>query len=497
MHVQAARLPAAGVTRHRLGSQLPTPASSALGRRFCRQKPILVCTAKQILGFVDDNKTSALTDWARDRGIQFDCLAPANFQGLRGLVATHDIKSGQLLLSVPRQVAITLNAVQKCPFPDFIAADYWKTSPWFVKLALILLHEKRKGDSSSLAAYLRQLPERVDAPVNWAEEKVHQLQYPYLIHKVKEQQEEWNGLYESLCASLLQGSMSKNEFFWALSCVRSRTFSGPYVGSTLADRVRLAATVAALVAVNTVFGIADIQKSLSAAIAVFLFNILYEIILSQNAKQYAMCPMVDLLNHSTAVQCEVSYDYFQDCYSVVACKSYVQGEQVFVSYGKQSNDSLLQYYGFCEEDNPSDSYVMTNMLKWLDQVQSVSQERLDALNLAGLLGSLQEVTVTRTGFPGETLQALRFLLADDVTAMNLDSFRATGSAELELKVARVLLHACKSELGALGTSIQEDTSVLRRAGKALRVVDRLVLNFRREKKRVLQCCLQQLQGLAA
>jgi len=29
--------------------------------------------------------------------------------------------------------------------------------------------------------------------------------------------------------------------------------------------------------------------------------------------------------------------------------------QVFVSYGDQSNDSLLQYYGFTEEDNPGDA----------------------------------------------------------------------------------------------------------------------------------------------
>ena len=36
---------------------------------------------------------------------------------------------------------------------------------------------------------------------------------------------------------------SKQELFWALSCVRSRTFSGPFVGSSLKDRVRLAGLV--------------------------------------------------------------------------------------------------------------------------------------------------------------------------------------------------------------------------------------------------------------
>ena len=33
-----------------------------------------------------------------------------------------------------------------------------------------------------------------------------------------------------------------------------------------------------------------------------------------------------------------------------------QGEQVFISYGPQANDSLLQFYGFVEAGNPHDTY---------------------------------------------------------------------------------------------------------------------------------------------
>ena len=38
-----------------------------------------------------------------------------------------------------------------------------------------------------------------------------------------------------------------------------------------------------------------------------------------------------------------------------------QGEQVFISYGRQSNDSLLQYYGFVEPGNPHDTYVIPDL----------------------------------------------------------------------------------------------------------------------------------------
>ena len=34
----------------------------------------------------------------------------------------------------------------------------------------------------------------------------------------------------------------------------------------------------------------------------------------------------------------------------------MQGEQVFISYGPQGNDSLLQFYGFVEAGNPHDAH---------------------------------------------------------------------------------------------------------------------------------------------
>ncbi len=60
--------------------------------------------------------------------------------------------------------------------------------------------------------------------------------------------------------------------------------------------------VAALMGVNLALGLADIERTLTAVIAVFTFNVLYEVILSRNTKQYAMAPLMDFLNHSSKVQ---------------------------------------------------------------------------------------------------------------------------------------------------------------------------------------------------
>jgi hypothetical protein len=38
-----------------------------------------------------------------------------------------------------------------------------------------------------------------------------------------------------------------------------------------------------------------------------------------------------------------------------------QGEQVFISYGRQSNDSLLQHYGFVEPSISHDTYTLPDL----------------------------------------------------------------------------------------------------------------------------------------
>lgn len=45
------------------------------------------------------------------------------------------------------------------------------------------------------------------------------------------------------------------------------------------------------------------------------------------------------------------------------------GDHAFLSYGPVSNDDLLQYYGFVERENPSDTYVLQDMGTWLREVR--------------------------------------------------------------------------------------------------------------------------------
>ena len=63
----------------------------------------------------------------------------------------------------------------------------------------------------------------------------------------------------------------------------------------------------------------------------------------------------------------ISYAYFRSAIVATAGKSFQEGEQVFISYGNQTNDRLLQFYGFVEGDNPNDTFVVCNAVSKIRQ----------------------------------------------------------------------------------------------------------------------------------
>ncbi|GFR49677.1 hypothetical protein Agub_g11825, partial [Astrephomene gubernaculifera] len=387
---KAAPAPTVTCSRNRLLNCVPLRASNVSRtdaapqqqeerRRQEHQAPAVI---------LDDARTQNFMNWARGpASIRFSGVKPSTFAGIRGLLASKDISNDDLIVEVPRRSALVLAPKQRNSCQGLVTDEWWKSAPWFAKLAAMILWHKRQGAQSPLAPWIAQLPSSTGVPVLWSDSQLQALQYPPLIAQVQEQRREWQQLYDTFLTSATTATTAANqqpkpkptssptssspppssppsreEFFWAMSVVRSRTFSGPYIGSSLPDRLRLLGLVGALMACNTALGLADLPHSLSAALAVVLFNVLYEVILSRSLKQHAICPLIDLFNHSSAVQSEVSYNYFGDSYCVVASRDVKQGEQVFISYGPQSNDSLLQYYGFSEPANQHDTHILTDML---------------------------------------------------------------------------------------------------------------------------------------
>ena len=62
-------------------------------------------------------------------------------------------------------------------------------------------------------------------------------------------------------------------------------------------------------------------------------------------------------HHTTPSQSDVSYEYFGNAFTALAETSFGPREEVCLSYGQRSNDQLLQFYGFVENENPYEQYV--------------------------------------------------------------------------------------------------------------------------------------------
>lgn len=171
-----------------------------------------------------------------------------------------------------------------------------------------------------------------------------------------------------------------------------------------------------------------------------------------------MTPGIDLLNHSSSVtgKAEVSYEYFTDKFVVQAGEDYEAGDEAFISYGAQSNDSFLQYYGFVEDENPAETYTFGS--------------------------EIEQVLGVRTG----SLIARRNSGFDDASVQ--DVAKKLGGNEDSARKA--LNELCSAELGGMGTNLEADVEMLKRGDCDTNPRLKLAVRYRIEKKQVLTTALQ-------
>jgi hypothetical protein len=250
-----------------------------------------------------------------------------------------------------------------------------------------------------------------------------------------------------------------------------------------------------------------------------------------------------MANHqSVGATADVSFEYFANAYSL-ACTSETgvpAREQVYISYGSRSNDQLLQYYGFVEQDNPNDVYIMPPLREWniaaLEEAvgRQFAPGRLQKLDRAGLLGGTAPVAAKDsddddksspssarqegeqaaanleggvvltavTGIDPAVLQALRALVSTEKEweasgeAVGNFSEDMAGGAENERCARLAAQTAIEMELASKPTTIQQDEELLRRMDtmKSLDagVEEKLAVEFRIEKKKLLLATIAKL-----
>ncbi|KAJ4513127.1 hypothetical protein HRR83_005486 [Exophiala dermatitidis] len=93
----------------------------------------------------------------------------------------------------------------------------------------------------------------------------------------------------------------------------------------------------------------------------------------------AMCPGMDLFNHSDDPTCRTTYD--RKGYEVSTLQPLSAGEEILLGYGVHNNDVLWAEYGFVMDDNADDGVQLDEIV-----LASLTAEQRKTLKNAGYLG---------------------------------------------------------------------------------------------------------------
>ena len=182
------------------------------------------------------------------------------------------------------------------------------------------------------------------------------------------------------------------------------------------------------------------------------------------------------------------------------------------------------YYGFVEENNPHDVYIMPQLREW--NIQALEEAcgrpfaagRLAKLEKAGLLGFIDGnsseddddsaanrgggVVVSRAvGIDPSIMQALRALVATDKEwedageAIGNFAVENSGGPQTERLARLAARTALEIELASKPTTIKDDRELLKRMDSQLiasTYEEKLAVQFRIEKKMLLEECINQL-----
>ncbi|XP_014667179.1 PREDICTED: SET domain-containing protein 4-like [Priapulus caudatus] len=120
--------------------------------------------------------TIRLNRWLKKHGFRNTSrLRPADFPGTgRGLMACKSISSGQVLVSLPRELMITTQTVLDSYLGPHVSSWHPRLAPVDV-LSVFLVCERCCGDRSPWQPYVDSLPERFTTPAYFTRRELREL----------------------------------------------------------------------------------------------------------------------------------------------------------------------------------------------------------------------------------------------------------------------------------------------------------------------------------
>jgi len=273
----------------------------------------------------------------------------------RGMRAKRDISIGEVIISIPADLAITSKVIRTDPVMDDLIENYIKKPDQisYKELFMIyLLHQKSLGKSSKFYKFLKTVPKSYTNPSLWKPEEV-QLLPKLLKEKTLAEQTDINSSYEkvltliSRCPAFHDIKISKSEYYWAYFSLTTRAF---YWGD-------------------------HYTRTENAFI-------MHKHLVMSPYRSYAMLPLIDMFNHHcNSGKSNAKLEENTGRFEIVTEAGFKKGDQVFIQYGSShSSSDLLQFYGFFNIGVRNNNDVINiELSEILEVITPVSSEAIEYL----------------------------------------------------------------------------------------------------------------------
>jgi len=378
------------------------------------------------------------------------------------IVAAKPISAGELAISVPERMVVTLDAV----FEDEAIAELLTTNKLseLACLTLYLMYEKKEGMQSFWYPYIKELDRLrargqsgVESPILWPQEEAERLLAGSpVLEAVMERK-----------AGILD-EYRECDTVWYLAGSLFNKY--PYDIPTEAFSSKL--FLQAFAAVQ--------------ACVVHLQNV-------PPSKRFAIVPLgPPLLSYASKSKALLKYNEDTQTVDLVADSSYEPGDPVYAWCGPQPNARLLVNYGIVDEGNPYDCQELTATLGLSDPLYSKKRKILSANGLA-----TQQVFKLQQdkGLPPALLPFMRLAHLDDEQMLSKVEF-ADGGGPVDGVPERMILKqlACYFQYRLLlyPSSSEEDTVTIESPESSPRA--RVAAQLLRIEKGILKSALEEVMN---
>ncbi|GAA5801774.1 hypothetical protein HPULCUR_007227 [Helicostylum pulchrum] len=387
----------------------------------------------------------------------------------RGVVATNDIKEGDLLFSLPRNILLS-QLTTSLKDLDGIGKEYLELPGWS-PLILSLMYESQKQDSF-WKPYFDVLPRNFSTPMFWDQQDLKELDGTDIVSKIGKEDAE--ATYERDIKPIVEkysDIFDKNVHNLDLyhlcgSLIMSYSFNDELQKAEKEQKEEEAE---------------DSEEEEEEE--------------EEEQGLISMVPMADLLNHKTGYN-NARLFHEQDSLQMKAIKNIAKGEQIYNTYGDLCNADLLRKYGFVDDINEFDIVELDGPLvvecSCPEADEELVEKKIDFLMEEGVLDECFVID-TEYEIPQELIIAVHVLLATSDEFEKMEEKQKLPKPKLTQEVKNVIENILKKRLEQrYETSLEEDEAELAKLKDFSNKRNALIVRI--GEKKILKKTLEKLQS---